>query len=157
MEVDLLTYRLSDFMNKIAEKHMEELVKKEKIQNEMLMSQAERSRMVLNNKNNCEKKTKTASFKDIMGMKKGDRENQTIGYEEKTKTQKNLGSMFRVSRSFKSNIDKDASKGSDKVIPASKAKFLKAAKFAVMISQVKQGHDICTCSSLDATCKMHDS
>ena len=35
-------------------------------------------------------------------------------------------------------------------------KFLKAAKMAAVISSVKFGRDICTCSSLDATCAVHD-
>ena len=35
-------------------------------------------------------------------------------------------------------------------------KFLKAAKTAAVISSLKFGRDICTCSSLDATCAVHD-
>ena len=36
-------------------------------------------------------------------------------------------------------------------------KFLKAAKTAAVISSLKFGRDICTCSSLDATCAIHDN
>ena len=36
-------------------------------------------------------------------------------------------------------------------------KFLKAAKMAAVISSVKFGRDICTCSSLDAKCAVHDN
>ena len=54
--------------------------------------------------------------------------------------------------------DKDSETSNEPPKEESKAKnkFLKAAKLAVLISQVKKGHDICTCESLDAKCKVHD-
>ena len=104
MEPELLTYRLSDFMKQIAANQMEELVNKEKMQNEQLMRQDQRSRMILKNKNDV-KKPRHTSFKDIMSMKNKDKENQTSGEDEKIKPQKNLRALLGVSRSFRKNID----------------------------------------------------
>ena len=48
-------------------------------------------------------------------------------------------------------------KGDGNEKPKGPNKFLKAAKMAAVISSVKFGRDICTCSSLDAKCAVHDN
>ena len=163
MEVSLLTYRLADFMKQISANQMEEIVNKERIHNERLMSQDQRSRMVSYNKTGFQYDAKKANGKNIVALKKRDKENQPCTEEEKIKQQKKLGTIWGASKNFKNIIDKDAesinkAKNFDKtVIAPTKNKFMKAAKIAVLISQVKQGRDICTCSSLDAKCYIHDS
>ena len=154
METDLLTYRLTDFMNQIAANQIAEMVNREKLQNEQLMSQDERSRLMVNNQRNVANKAKKASFKDIMSINEIEKEPETSSQEDKMKQPRKIGSLWTVSRSFKNNLAK--SKELEKVVPQPKAKFLRAAKIAVMISQVKQGRVICTCSSLDAKCSIHD-
>ena len=166
MEVSLLTYRLSDFMNQIAENQMEELDNKEKIHNERLMRQNQISRMgmVSYSKNAYDRKmARMESVNNISGLKKRNKENEPCNEKEKTKQQKKMGAVWGAAKSFKNITDKDAdsmyeAKTMDKPLVApQKNKFMKVAKFAVMINQVSQGRGICTCSSLDAKCDIHDS
>lgn len=38
-----------------------------------------------------------------------------------------------------------------------KTKFIRVAKFLTLMSSLKQGVDVCTCASLEANCKLHDT
>ena len=67
------------------------------------------------------------------------------------------GHNIQISKNI-NDKDSDSKKGLDKgVVVPTNNKFLKAAKTAALISKLKQGRDICTCSSLDAKCYIHDS
>ena len=145
---------------------MEQLVNKERIHNQRLMSQDQISRMgiISYNKSAYDLKTaKMAPIKNIVTSNKGNKENQPCNEEGKVKQQPKLGTVWGAAKNFKNVADKDAysmtklNPVEKQVVVPTRSKFLKAAKFAVTISQVKQGRDICTCSSLDAKCVVHDS
>ena len=50
MGMNLLTYRLTDYMNQVAANQMEEIVRKEKIRNETLLTQDQSAWMAAKNK-----------------------------------------------------------------------------------------------------------
>ena len=145
--MDLLTYRLTGFMHEIEEKQIEEIIKKERLQREQLI-----------NRNNCtQKSSQPSSIKSLMYMKKKEKENNIC--EEERLKRKKIGAVSLWNSSRKKNAenkDPESTKGKSKTVDKSKNRFLNAAKMAVLISQVKQGRDICTCESLDANCKLHD-
>jgi hypothetical protein len=152
-------------MNQITANQMEELVNKERMHNERLMSQDKISRMVSYNKDafaHDATKAKIAYVKNIVALQKGDKENQPCNQEDKMKHQNKLRIVWSASKKFKSITGKDSdsmnkAKTLDKeVVAPMKNKFMKAAKITVMISQVKRAHDGCTCWSLDAKCHIHD-
>ena len=166
MEASLLTYRLTDFMKQIAANQMEQLVNKERMHNERLMSQdqiSRRGKMSYNKSAYDLKMDKMAPIKNIVTPKKGNKENQPCNEEGKIRQHKKLGAVLGAAKNFKNVADKDADSMTKvnlvekQVVVPTRSKFLKVAKIAVMISQVKQGRDICTCSSLDAKCLLHDS
>ena len=134
-------------MNQISANQMEALANSEKMHNERLMRQDQISRMgmlSLNKRATSLKVARMASVKHIVTLKQGNKENQLCNEDEKIK-QKDADSMNKVK-----SLDKA-------VVAPPRSKFMKVAKVAALISQIKQGRDICTCSSLDASCRVHDS
>ena len=145
MEVSSQTYRLADIMKQVNANLMEELVTKEKMHNERLNLKMARK-----------------SPYNSPSLKKRNKETESwMESEEKLKQQKKLGNVWSAARSFRKITDKDAdfmnkSKTLDKTA-VGPTKFMKAAKIAIMINQVREDRGMCTCYSLDSKCSLHDS
>ena len=158
MEMDLLTNRLADFMKQVAENQMQELINKEKFQNEKLISQDEHTRIVAKSKidlarqedRKMKAKEKGISFRDLMGKK--NEENKSNIDEKKVQQQRKFGALMGVSSSIRKNLEEKENRAK-----IARTKFLKAAKMTVFVNSVKQGQVICTCNSLDEKCAKHDS
>ena len=157
-----LTERLSFLMNQVAQNQIEEIISKDKLQKQQLMEKEERAKML------CYKTTESLyhhqSMKQhrnsnlrnlIPSRKKKDEPEEDE--ENKVKKITTLSSIWGAKKTFeKYPSEKGGSTKPQKVEPAT-SKFQKAAKFTVLINSMKQGRDVCTCESLDAKCKIHDS
>lgn len=163
--MDLLTYRLSALMNQVAENQIAELIDKDKIQQQRLMEKEQRSKM-LSFKTTSEsffqaKHHRPTSIRNLIAAKKKAKEEEERKAEEDAKNAEKIRKVATLSTIWgsKKNLDKNNDKTNPKG-PSTSAvtnKFQKAARFAALMSTVKQNRDLCTCESLDAKCKIHDS
>ena len=159
--MESLTERLSFLMKQISDDHINQLIMKNRLNNELMMEQEQKVNTLQYNKF---MKTKTTCDKNKSISKMGrnlilKHHRQKTKEPAKPKTLISLANIWSGQKSNKVNGDKDVeiSKETPKEEKTAKDKFLKAAKLAVLISQVKKGHSICTCDSLDSKCKLHDN
>jgi hypothetical protein len=142
-------------MKQVGANQIDDLVKKEKMQNERLITQAERTRIVANITIDLtrieERQLKHISFRDLMS-KKNDEKQSSLDGDNVRITQKKFGALMGVSSGLRKNLEEKENRAK-----LAKATFLKATKRTVLINSLKQGQVICTCSSLDVQCAKHDS
>ena len=159
--MDLLTYRLSALMNQVAENQIAELIDKDKIQQQRLMEKEQRSKMLSYKTSESffqAKHHRNTSIRNLIAAKKKEEERkaeQDANNAEKIKKVATLSTIWGSKKNLDKNNDKTNPKG-----PSTSSmtnKFQKAARFAALMSTVKQNRDLCTCESLDAKCKIHDS
>ena len=149
MEFDLLTYRLSHFMNQISDKQIAQLVEKDREEKEKLRQS---SLMSCRNTPLADYSRDYKAIKHAMNFTKKKPELCNSMDGEKARPKKvELGTLWGVSNKFKDIAKKDASE----VKPKRNA-FIKAAKMAVLINHVKEGKVVCTCESLESKCAVHD-
>jgi len=161
VNMDLLTYRLSALMNQVAENQIAELIDRDKIQQQRLMEKEQRSKMLSYKTSESffqVKHHRNTSIRNMIAAKKKEEERkaeQDANNAEKIKKVATLSTIWGSKKNLDKNNEKTNPKG-----PSTSAmtnKFQKAARFAALMSTVKQNRDLCTCESLDAKCKIHDS
>jgi hypothetical protein len=144
MELNLQTYRLTDFMSRVEAKLIDDLVKKEKIHPTRIVAKHKYSRTE-------DRKLKLISFKDLMS-KKNDENQSSLDGDKLHQTQKKFGALMGVTSNFRINLEEKENSAT-----LARTRFLKASKMTVMINSMKQGQVLCTCSSLASQCAQHDS
>ena len=154
--MELLTHRLSALMNQVAENQIAELVDKDRLQQQRLMEKEQRSKMLSYKTSDqffqARQHRNNMSIRNVLAKKKeDDSKNSERDTAEKIRKVATLSSIWGAKKA----IEKPISKGP--ATPSAANKFQKVARFAALISSVKQGRDLCTCESLDAQCKIHDS
>ena len=143
--MELLTDRLSTLMKQVSEKQIAELISKDKLQKQRLMERAQKQKMM------------SYQTRGVLNHSKQFR------LQEKSKGSKKptVTSIWGLSKKPNDAINKAGAicenpKRSGKEEVAFN-RFRSAARKTVLINSMKQGRLICTCESLDATCKLHDS
>ena len=96
------------------------------------------------------KQHRNMSIRSLMAAKKKEEERK----EDNAEKIRKVATLSTIWGSKKA-AEKPISKGPSTTSATNK--FQKAARFAALMSSVKQGRDLCTCESLDAKCKIHDS
>lgn len=173
--MELLTYRLATLMDQVAENQIAELINKDRLQKKLLMEQAQRQNMrshqaiaALNQPKKFRRPM--LSFKKKEEQKDIPKQDDLTNDEEKTKDPKiaTIGSIWGLSKKSKDNINNGGGIDENpktidekpKILAKEEvalSKFRKAGRITALICSIKQGREICTCESLDATCKIHDS
>lgn len=160
--MECLTSRLTLMMKEVSENRMAEIIDQDRFEKQRITECPQKSRLLLYDKNypyyNI-KEHRRLSLERRQGRgssfhkKKDKKTKDEIAENNKVKKISKLMTIWgnRPSRERKESVK-------DENIEKAKGpnKFLKAAKMAAVISSVKFGRDICTCSSLDATCAVHD-
>ena len=127
IEVTYLTYRLSGLMSQIAENQIKEAINNNN--KERIMREEQREKMLSYTKPPSVKCEYSNTFHKVMTLKKQQ--------HQKNKEEDDVAIQTKYTGATN--------------------KFFKAAKVAVMVSGVAKDRNICTCSSLDASCHLHDS
>ena len=163
--LDLLTYRLTGYMNQVAANQMKMFIIKEKIQNEKPLHQDQLTRIEAKNKIHMllieEIKSKLIGFRDLMS-KKNDEKQSSLDGDNVRITQTKFGALMGVSSGLRKNLEEKENSAT-----LARTRFLKASKMTVMINSMKQGQVLCTCSSvhkymystlyMDCKCAKNDS
>ena len=159
--MELLTSRLTVMMDQVSESRMMEIIDQDRFEKERIIERQQRSRMLAYNTNDPfynlqEQRQASAARRPTRNKKKEEQAKEETPEDNKVKKISTLGVLTlwgnRPSRDQKGNIKDDNNEK-----PKGPNKFLKAAKMAAVISSVKFGRNICTCSSLDAKCAVHDN
>ena len=158
--MESLTERLAFLMNQIFDDQINQLIIKNRLEKE-LVREREQKVNVLQSMMHAKNKPAFEANKNEHKTKKNvvsKNINTSMNDNEKHKNAISLKNIWGGSKPVKSDSYKDENLNSTQPEKenTSKDKFVKAAKLAVLISQVKKDHDICTCESLDAICKLHD-
>lgn len=162
--MELLTNRLSMLAQQVAERQMAAIVNEDRIQHERLTKQTQRDTMLA---------FKAISYEEQMGrrtfhLKKRQEEykrNEELKKEEANKESAKIKTVCDIwglskkvkAKGMKVEEPKDVSADSSTSAAMNLVKFRKVAKTAVLLKTMTKGHDICTCESLDARCKIHDA
>ena len=159
--MESLTERLALLMKQVFDDQINQLIVKNRLENELMREREQKVnvlRSMMNTKykttldaNKSERKIGKAVMIKKLGSKLNDRDNnrETIS----------LKNIWSSSNSNQANSEKDEelnAKQPEKEDTSIRS-FVKVAKLAVLISQIKKDHDICTCESLDTICKLHDA
>ena len=160
--MDLLTYRLAALMNQVAENQISELIDKDKLQQQRFMEKEQRAKMLSYQTSETffqAKQNRHTSIRNLIAKK---REEEERAKQEKIENAEKIRKVATLSTIWgsKKTMDKTSEKFNSKATNSSSSatnRFQKAAKFAALMSTVKQNRELCTCESLDAKCKVHDS
>ena len=159
LKMELLTSRLTVMMDQISESRMMEIIDQDRFEKQRIIECQQRSRMLVYNTNDPfynlqEQRQASVARRPTRNKKKEEQAKEQIAEDNKVKKISTLVTIWgnRPSRDQKGTIKDDSNEK-----PKGPNKFLKAAKMAAVISSVKFGRDICTCSSLDAKCAVHDN
>ena len=160
--MECLTSRLTLMMNQVSENRMAEIIDQDRFEKQRVIECPQKSRMILHDKsypyyNIKEHRRLSLERRQSRGSsihkKKDKKAKDEMAEDNKVKKVSTLMAIWgnRPARERKESVK-------DENIEKAKGpnKFLKAAKTAAVISSLKFGRDICTCSSLDATCAVHD-
>ena len=158
--MESLTERLSFLMKQVFDDQIDQLIIKNRQEKEFAKEREQKfsvlqSMKFVKNKRIVDPNKHESRIRRSMGNKMYDTKPNDDNKQNHPISLKNIWGGPKPS---KVNCDKDEeSKDNGTELESSaKSKFLKAAKLAVLISQVKKDHNICTCESLDALCKIHD-
>ena len=160
LRMELLTSRLTVMMNQVSESRMMEIIDQDRFEKQRIIERQQRSRMLVYNTNdpfyNLQEQRQAVARRPTRNKKKEEQAKEQMAEDNKVKKISTIGALSlwgnRTSRDQKGTIKDDNNEK-----PKGPNKFLKAAKMAAVISSVKFGRDICTCSSLDARCAVHDN
>ena len=165
--MDLLTNRLSMMAEQIYENHMAELIDNERVELERFQhyrpcrgtpfrSIATQNQVPISKFGNLAKIRSSLS----KNKKEGNKKNK---HEDEQKNQDDVPKITAITTVCDiwglSKKNKNESNQSSKENTAPKpnlSKFRRVARTTVLLESLKKGHDICTCESLDARCKLHD-
>ena len=162
--MELLTYRLSTLVSQVAENRMAELIKREKLQKQRLIEQVKREKM---KKYQAKIQAKNEK-RPISSNKRKDGQKFSPNREGITNKQvrpkdanmATVGMFLNLPKNSKEGMDEGKDLGENLKAPSGVEdpfnRFRKIARKTALINALKQGRDICTCSSLDAICKVHD-
>ena len=156
-KMEVLTSRLTLMMNRISESRMMDIIDQDRFEMFREIERHQKSRMLVCDTNdplyNLQEQRQASVGRRLVRNKKKE-ENAKAQRNENNKVKKisavvTIWGDTRDQKGLGNDAGNEKSKGPNK--------FLKAAKMAAVISSVKFGRDICTCSSLDAKCAVHDS
>ena len=158
--MESLTERLAFLMKQVFDDQIDQLIIKNRQEKEFAKEREQKlsvlqSMKFVKNKRTLDSNKQETRIGKSMVHKKYEPKSNDDNKQNNTISLKNIWGGPKLS---KNNCDKDEEvkeTGTENESSA-KSKFLKAAKLAVLISQVKKDHNICTCESLDALCKIHD-
>ena len=159
--MESLTERLAMLMKQVFDDQINQLIVKNRLENE-LVREREQKVNVLQSIIHAKNKTMFGANESenkignsVMLKKLGSKLNDC----DKHKATISLKNIWCGSSSIQHDCENDEelnTKQPEKE-DSSKRSFVKVAKLAVLISQIKKDHDICTCESLDTICKLHDA
>ena len=157
-KMELLTSRLTLMMNQVSESRMMDIIDQDRFEKQRMIERHQKSRMLSYDTNDPfyslqEQRQASVDRRKVRNKKKEEHAKAQHNEDNKVKKISTLMTIWgnRPARERKESVK-------DENIEKTKGpnKFLKAAKTAAVISSLKFGRDICTCSSLDATCAVHD-
>ena len=158
-KMELLTSRLTLMMNQVSESRMMDIIDQDRFEKQRMIERHQKSRMLSYDTNDPfynlqEQRQASVDRRKVRNKKKEEHAKAQRNEDNKVKKISTLVTIWgnRPSREQKGSIKDDNNEK-----PKGPNKFLKAAKMAAVISSVKFGRDICTCSSLDAKCAVHDN
>ena len=156
-KMELLTSRLTLMMNQVSESRMMDIIDQDRFEKQRMIERHQKSRMLSYDTNDPfynlqEQRQASVHRRQVRNKKKEEHTKAQRNEENKVKKISTLVTIWGNTRDQK-GPGKDDSNEKTK----GPNKFLKAAKMAAVISSVKFGRDICTCSSLDAKCAVHDN
>ena len=157
VKMELLTSRLTLMMNQVAESRMMDIIDQDRFEKQRMLESHQKSRMLVYDTND--------PFYNLQGQRQASvnrRPNRNKKKEEHAKAQRNednkakkISTIVTIWGNTRDQKGLGKDDGNEK--PKGPNNFLKAAKMAAVISSVKFGRDICSCSSLDAKCAVHDN
>jgi hypothetical protein len=163
--MESLTNRLITLMEQIASKQIADLVEENRLNNEKVWGNTQNAKHFTQNASESYLKLKQESYtysNGITFMKNYTNQAQINGEElDRQRKIEKLGSIWCSSEpmkgiSNKSNYSELKSNASSKNV-SPKNKFHTVARAPIIVNSIKNGLTICTCNSLDAKCKVHDS
>ena len=165
--MELLTNRLSMLVQQVADHQMDEIINEERSQHERMMKQTQRDTMLSFKAMAQEEQMRRSVSRNTLNWKKRQDEHkkneeikkqEAINEPSKIKTVCDIWGLSKKAKGkvMRAEEPKDSSKDSSNSA-MNLVKFRQVAKTAVLLKTMTRGHDICTCESLDARCKVHDS
>ena len=156
-KMELLTSRLTLMMNQVSESRMMDIIDQDRFEKQRMIERHQKSRMLSYDTNDPfynlqEQRQASVDRRKVRNKKKEEHAKAQRNEDNKVKKISTLVTIWGNTRDQKGPGKDD---GTEKTKGPNK--FLKAAKMAAVISSVKFGRDICTCSSLDAKCAVHDN
>ena len=164
--MESLTNRLIMLMKQIELNQIADLIEENRLENERNMRHEKIGKSFAQNASESLPTIKQDLKRGSKSIqhKKNSKEKKQINGDDMDRQKKldKLGSIWNTSKttnrmSTKSNNSGLISNPSDEKKCALQRKFLKVARVLVIVNSIKKGHTICTCSSLDSKCKLHDS
>ena len=168
-KMELLTSRLTLMMNQVSESRMMDIIDQDRFEKQRMLERHQKSRMLSYDTNDPfynlqEQRQASVDRRKVRNKKKEEHAKAQRNEDNKVTKISTLVTILGNTRDQKApekGNGNEKPKGPNKLLKA----FLKAAKReqlreqlreAAVISSVKFGRDICTCSSLDAKCAVHD-
>ena len=159
--MELLTSRLTVMMNQVAENRMMDIIDQDRFEKQRMIERQQRSRMLAYNTNdpfyNLQEQRQASVDRRPTRNKKREKEEKAKEQSAEDNKVKKISTLVTIWGNRPSRDQKGTVKDDNNEKTKGPNKFLKAAKMAAVISSVKFGRDICTCSSLDAKCAVHDN
>ena len=169
-KMKLLTSRLTLMMNQISESRMMDIIDQDRFEMFREIERHQKSRMLVYDTNdpfyNLQEQRQASVGRRLVRNKKKEEHAKAQRNEDNKVTK--ISTLVTIlgntgdQKALEKGDGNEKPKGQNKLMKA----FLKAAKReqlkeklreAAVISSVKFGRDICTCSSLDAKCAVHDN
>ena len=159
--MESLTERLALLMKQVFDDQINQLIIKNRLENELVREREQKvnvlqSMMYAKNKTTLDANKSENEIGNTVMLKKLDTK---LNDRHKHRATISLKNIWCGSSSIQANSEKyeelNAKQPEKEDTP--KRSFVKVAKLAVLISQIKKDHDICTCESLDTICKLHDT
>ena len=181
-KMELLTDRLAILVEQVAEHQIEELINKEKLQQERLIQKSQRTDMLAFHRQYQESSTEARKARRLTlasnkrgapdATKSSSNDGQSDGSKasggpKKMATICSIWGLGALTKNKSNKTDQSGSGGGgsskqeeakcDKSSKINMDKFRKAAKMTVVLNSLKQGIEVCTCEDLNTPCKVHDS
>ena len=183
IKMELLTDRLAILVEQVAEHQMEELIDKERLQQERLIQKSQRTDMLSFHKKHQENSNEARKTRRLNlashrrgapdATKSSSNDSQKDGTKasggpKKLATICSIWGLGAVTKSKSNKADQPSGGGdssdskqeeanNDKPVKTNFNKFRSAAKMTVVLNSFKQGIEVCTCEDLNTPCKVHDS
>ena len=165
-KMELLTSRLTLMMNQISESRMMDIIDQDRFEMFREIERHQKSRMLVYDTNdpfyNLQEQRQASVGRRLVRNKKKEEHAKAQRNEDnkvtKISTLVTILENTRDQKALEKGDGNEKPKGPNKLMKAAKREQLKEKlREAAVISSVKFGRDICTCSSLDAKCAVHDN